>query len=142
MDRIFGDPEGRNASITWQPEPRGRGTLSVLWSCILTMTLCVWTALHLNVPPPEPLEGSKLRRCCHWLLRVLGGFGRHVPTIDSKEVSALSRPIRAFLRKSGWLLLGVFTPEVVVYVAVSQNIKSRKKTTQEEKGSCREVELY
>lgn len=30
--------------------PNGRGTWDILWSCLITLTLCVWTALHLNVP--------------------------------------------------------------------------------------------
>ncbi len=31
------------------PEPSGRGTVSLLSTCIITLTLCVWTALHLNI---------------------------------------------------------------------------------------------
>ena len=31
-------------------DPNGRGTVSLLISCILTLVLCVWSALHLNVP--------------------------------------------------------------------------------------------
>ncbi|KAK0748682.1 hypothetical protein B0T21DRAFT_407173 [Apiosordaria backusii] len=34
----------------WQPEPRGRGTYGILSSCVITMILCVWTAVHLNLP--------------------------------------------------------------------------------------------
>lgn len=31
-------------------EPDGRGTPSLIVSCLLTLVLCVWSALHLNVP--------------------------------------------------------------------------------------------
>lgn len=31
-------------------DPNGRGTVSLLLNCILTLVLCVWSALHLNVP--------------------------------------------------------------------------------------------
>lgn len=31
-------------------DPNGRGTLSLVISCLLTLVLCVWSALHLNVP--------------------------------------------------------------------------------------------
>ncbi|KAK3370430.1 hypothetical protein B0H63DRAFT_552440 [Podospora didyma] len=32
------------------PGPELRGTTSILWSCIVTLTACLYTALHLNVP--------------------------------------------------------------------------------------------
>ena len=31
-------------------DPNGRGTASLVISCLLTLVLCVWSALHLNVP--------------------------------------------------------------------------------------------
>lgn len=35
---------------SWVREPEFRGTFSILQTCILTLTACVYTALHLNVP--------------------------------------------------------------------------------------------
>ena len=34
----------------WRPEPQGRGTWSILWSCLATIFICTWSALHLDVP--------------------------------------------------------------------------------------------
>lgn len=34
----------------WVPPPIYRGSASILWSCIVTLTACAYTALHLNVP--------------------------------------------------------------------------------------------
>ena len=34
------------------PDPSGRGTIGLVTSCLLTLSLCVWTALHLNCHPP------------------------------------------------------------------------------------------
>ena len=34
----------------WAPEPSGRGTWSILWSCLATIFICTWSALHLNLP--------------------------------------------------------------------------------------------
>ena len=34
----------------WVPEPHGRGTYSILWSCLATIFLCTWSALHLDIP--------------------------------------------------------------------------------------------
>jgi hypothetical protein len=33
-------------------DPSGRGTVGLLTSCTVTLSLCVWTALHLNCYPP------------------------------------------------------------------------------------------
>lgn len=40
------------------PEPSHRGTFGLLWSCLVTFGLCVWTTVHL---PFMPLEGSRNR---------------------------------------------------------------------------------
>jgi hypothetical protein len=37
-------------TIGWNPEPGGRGTIGLVWSCLATIFICVWTALHLNLP--------------------------------------------------------------------------------------------
>lgn len=34
----------------WQPEPGSRGTWSIIASCLTTISLCIWSALHLNMP--------------------------------------------------------------------------------------------
>jgi hypothetical protein len=39
------------ASLTgWTEAPDRRGTLDLLLTCLLTLSLCVWSALHLNIP--------------------------------------------------------------------------------------------
>lgn len=40
--------------------PDGRGTVSLIFSCVITLALCVWTAIHLNVPPKK--SRTKWRR--------------------------------------------------------------------------------
>jgi len=40
-----------SSTVSWAKSPEGRGTLDLVLSCIVTFTLCVWSALHLNVPP-------------------------------------------------------------------------------------------
>ena len=42
-----------NGTVTWQSEPSTRGTWSILSTCIITISLCLWTAVHLNIPPPN-----------------------------------------------------------------------------------------
>ncbi|KAM7213642.1 hypothetical protein V8F06_010963 [Rhypophila decipiens] len=43
------DPE----ILGWVQEPDGRGSFGILKSCVITLVLCMYTALHLNIPPGE-----------------------------------------------------------------------------------------
>lgn len=36
-------------NVGWATEPDGRGTISLLFSCVSTTLICTWSALHLNV---------------------------------------------------------------------------------------------
>ena len=44
-------PETPLGPMTFGPEPRGRGTWGILFSCTTTFVFCVWTAVHPNVIP-------------------------------------------------------------------------------------------
>ena len=58
----------------------------------LTLWLCVYTALHLNLP-----------------------------------LSSDSR-LRKIARKTKWILVGIFAPEVIMYIALMQRISAKKLT--------------
>ena len=67
---LLGDSvQARNETLIdgWVPEPDGRGTWSILWSCLVTIVLCTWSALHLDVPTstnPFYLFGQKIVWMC------------------------------------------------------------------------------
>ncbi|KAL8659400.1 MAG: hypothetical protein Q9202_007149 [Teloschistes flavicans] len=82
-----------NGTSSWVPEPNGRGTWSLLSTCIITISLCVWSAVHLNVPEHHKAHSQ-------------------------------------YLRKFKWLLLGLFAPELVVYVAWQQRQEANKISTE------------
>jgi hypothetical protein len=42
--------EPENLKKGWVSSPNGRGTLDIIWSCVLTISLCSWSTLCLNVP--------------------------------------------------------------------------------------------
>jgi hypothetical protein len=67
-------------TVSWQKND-GRGTWDIISSCILTLVLCVWTALHLNVPKQNATLWER------------------------------------FKTKTLWVIVGIFAPEIVVYVA-------------------------
>jgi hypothetical protein len=68
----------------WVPKASYRGTWDILYSCTITLGLCVYTAIHLNIP--------------------------------SLEESRFS----FYLRKTKWVVIAVFAPQVVLYTAWTQ----------------------
>ena len=76
-------------TVGWQSDPNGRGTFTLVSSCIFTLTICVYSAMHLNVPP--------------------------------REESA----IQFWLRNIRWGLLGIFGPELVVFIAWKQYLSAK-----------------
>ena len=45
--------QGANLKQGWTPSPDGRGTLDILYSCGVTMFLCSWSILCMNIPGPK-----------------------------------------------------------------------------------------
>lgn len=79
----------KNETVGWQSDPDGRGTFTLVSSCNFTLTICVYSAMHLNVPPR----------------------GESVPSF--------------WLRNIRWALLGIFGPELVVFIAWKQYLSAK-----------------
>ena len=56
-----------NHSTLWVPSPTTRGSWDLLSSCVVTISLCAWTALHLNVPEHGTADRQWLRKS-RWLV--------------------------------------------------------------------------
>ncbi|KAJ7183884.1 hypothetical protein C8R46DRAFT_1068093 [Mycena filopes] len=90
----------------WQDEPNTRGTYSLVSSCIFTLGLCVWTAIHLNVPEQAPGARQFFRKLT-WL--AVGLLAPEVVTFTawyqyvdaSRLVGSLARSKKTM--KSRWL---------------------------------------
>lgn len=54
-------------SPPWVATPNTRGTGDILFTCLLTMVACIYTAVHPRIPPREgrPLRGSLWKTLCH-----------------------------------------------------------------------------
>ncbi|KAF2832754.1 hypothetical protein CC86DRAFT_452155 [Ophiobolus disseminans] len=76
-----------NTTATWKSSSTERGTLDLLSSCIITLVLCVYSCLHLNIPEHERTR---------WYHKVG--------------------------KQAIWILLGIFTPEMVTYIAFEQRV--------------------
>lgn len=46
-------------AVGWTPQVNGRGTIDIIWSCTLTIFLCCWTSVCVNIPA---LNDSRLDR--------------------------------------------------------------------------------
>lgn len=70
----FDPPYGDNTALNQQPappwvdEPRKRGTLNILSGCIFTLSLCVYKAIHLNIPEPLESQWTFYRRKTKWII--------------------------------------------------------------------------
>ena len=52
----------------WVSPPNERGTLDIVENCLLTIILCSWSALCLNVPPPKKNNWSFTRLRINWMV--------------------------------------------------------------------------
>ncbi|KAF1995251.1 hypothetical protein P154DRAFT_611260, partial [Amniculicola lignicola CBS 123094] len=48
-------------------QPHGRGTLSLLYSCLFTIYICTWYAVHLNVPADDDTSLAIVLRKVKWM---------------------------------------------------------------------------
>ncbi|KAL8948920.1 MAG: hypothetical protein Q9222_004924 [Ikaeria aurantiellina] len=52
----------------WVSDPDGRGTFTILSSCVLTLSLCVYTSIHLNVRPRGQTELYSWIETSKWVI--------------------------------------------------------------------------
>lgn len=53
--------------VGWTTGPGARGTLTLVWSCLITIFACTWTVLHLNVPGRQETSFTKTLRKLKWM---------------------------------------------------------------------------
>ncbi|KAI1393659.1 uncharacterized protein F4822DRAFT_20274 [Hypoxylon trugodes] len=53
--------------IGWQAGPTERGTLTLVYSCLITMFTCTWSVLHLNVPELDDGPWKVAGRKAKWM---------------------------------------------------------------------------
>ncbi len=87
----------------WVSSPKARGTWEVLWSCVITLSICIYTALHLNVPPTGEGKRYKFLRKAKWV--ICGLFAPEIVVYMAwyqfSEARKLKRKMRELLRKQG-----------------------------------------
>ncbi|KAK3334219.1 hypothetical protein B0T19DRAFT_148375 [Cercophora scortea] len=86
----------------WVPSPNSRGTINILWSCIVTLIACVYTALHLNIPASNERGTARmLLRKAQWVVMTLMApeIILYVALMQFIEARALMKGLRVVLKK-------------------------------------------
>ncbi|KAJ0114090.1 hypothetical protein J7T55_007924 [Diaporthe amygdali] len=108
-DIVAGAEGNITSGFTWEPQPERRGTFGIITTCLVTLALCTWKIVHLNLPgtcPDENLPWSAwfkkgtTHSMRHRLVHIFGGH--------------------QLTRQIGWLLIGLFAPELIAYAAFRQ----------------------
>ncbi|CAG5184804.1 uncharacterized protein ALTATR162_LOCUS11090 [Alternaria atra] len=63
----------------WVGGPDERGTLDIVWTCVSTLFICLWSMLHLNIPSQKDTFWNIFWRKARWLL--LGVLAPEVPML-------------------------------------------------------------
>ena len=83
----------------WVAGPPVRGTLSLVFSCVITLFLCIWTAVKVNIEPKDSML---------------------FPT-DSKTLKRISKFLgHNLVRKFGWSCVTVIVPEATLTIAAQE----------------------
>jgi hypothetical protein len=94
----------------WHSEPRHRGTFSILSSCLITMALCIWTAVHLNLPEHRK-ESQQVYRKALWL--TLGLFAPEVVVWNAWAQRQRMKMLSDQMRRMGYMAEETHTWETV-----------------------------
>lgn len=114
----------------WVPGPSQRGTLSLVFSCALTLFLCVWTTVHVNIEPEGNYNNT--------LFRLFPGWGRRsggAPTKSSRAVGYLLA--NKTVRKLGWGFVTLIVPEGAMTIAAYE-----RRTAHRLRNEVRKIEGY
>ena len=104
----------------WHSRDCGRGTSDILWSCLATILLCVWTVIHLPVPCCSRFEDGKLvpgepsRSWRNWIIRsgivpaVISVIAPEFLTLTAITEFSRAWSIRRKFTNMGWTLNHAF----------------------------------
>lgn len=98
----------RNSTVSitgWVSAPEGRGTLDIVWSSFLTIFLCTWTAVCLNIPHPDASKLKVLRTKAKWMLWAIIG-PELVLAVAAGQFASARRSVKRFhgLGHKSWTL--------------------------------------
>jgi hypothetical protein len=81
----------------WMPSSGTRGTADILYSSVLTIFLCVWTSIHMNIPGPDDRPFRRLQRKFKWTL--LGLFAPEIVLFSAWGQYLKAKDLAQYLNK-------------------------------------------
>lgn len=92
----------------WVSAPKTRGTLGLIFSCVITLFLCAWTTIHVNIEPENEVNKT-LSRAFETVIPGFSRFGlsRHIERLTASRV----------VRKLGWACVTLVIPEGIMAIA-------------------------
>lgn len=119
---VFPVPVNNTELLGFVPSPTGRGTLDILRSCLVTLVICLWTCLHLNLPPPASTALGNLRRRLKWMA-ITAIAPEYVAALAINEFFIARRGVREInglpqmsTLSNGWTMTDVFYANMGGYV--------------------------
>ena len=83
---------------SWVADADNRGTWNLLYSCVFTLALCVWTAIHLNVPAAGESRQRQFFRKAQWVIAAI--FAPELAVFTAWQQWSWARQIRDELQAS------------------------------------------
>ena len=101
----------------WVKEPDGRGTWGLVYGCLFTIFLCVWTAVHVNIPPRDIKPRKRwLRKLYLVLVAVLAPEAvLYIAFCERQEAYALKKHLNAAWEKQVRCIMDVVVRQTVVF---------------------------
>jgi hypothetical protein len=84
----------------WHPEPQTRGTFTILSSCLITMSLCIWTSLHLNLPEHKKEHLQKYRKL-GWM--ILGLIAPEIVVWNAWSQRKTMKKVSKLMQEKGFM---------------------------------------
>jgi hypothetical protein len=93
----------------WVSGPNGRGTMDIVWGSLVTIFLCTWTAVCLNIPHPEDSNFKIVLRKAKWMFWACMG-PELVLSVAIGQYASARRSVKRFhaLGYSQWSLRHAF----------------------------------
>lgn len=137
--------------LGWVDSPNTRGTADIIWPCVSTITLCLYTMLHLNIPAKDDSATTQCLRKLRWLvlsllapeLPMLFAFAQRASAKNSvrgmKEIGYNDWSItHGFFADGGGFVLAAqdtepfpVTSQQIIYLVKNGHIEPPKVTTLE-----------
>lgn len=85
----------------WMAGPATRGTLNIIFTCVITLFLCIWTTVQVNIEPPQDNVNNTLFK--------------FIPLLENKWLGKLMAG--RLVRKMGWSCVTIIVPEATLAIA-------------------------